>query len=538
VVGGYAEGAASTRALLARAAEVGHVTFLGRLDHAELVAAYRAADVYVSMSEHEGLGVPLLEAMAADVPVLAYGAAAVPETLGGAGLVFDEKHFAALAELALALAFDEGLRGPLLAGQRRRLEAFSRAATESALGEALAAWLPRRVRRPPRRPRVAVVVQRYGPALTGGAEAHARMVAERLAAHAEVEVLTSCARDHLTWANLEQPGASVDGEVRVQRFPVQRPRRMRAFNRLSGQLFGRGQDLVAEERWLREQGPLLVGLEEALTARRDEVDAFLFFTALYAHTVHGLPLVADRALLVPTAHDEPPLAFGVYDEVFRRPRALLCNTEEELAFIRRRFPGAARGRVVGVGVEPLVGRPRRFRDALGVTGPYLLYLGRLEAGKGVLDLVRVHQQLARGYHDAPTLVLAGGGQLDVTGHKLVKAGRLDEGLKWDALAGALAVVVPSRFESLSLVTLEAFSVGTPVLATTGSPVVEGQLRRSGAGVAVDLAEPEAFAAAVKVLADARPELARRARAYAARFTWSRVMDLYLEELERLKKGRR
>jgi glycosyltransferase involved in cell wall biosynthesis len=536
VVGGYAAGHASTRALLARAEAVGGVTLMGRLAHAELVAAYRAADVYVSMSEHEGFGVPLVEAMAAEVPVLAFAAAAVPETLGGAGLAFDEKHFAGLAELALALAHDESLRGPLLEGQRRRLQAFSRRATSEALSRALAGWRPPEPpRRPPRRrPRVAVVVQRYGASLTGGAEAHARMVAQRLADHCQVEVLTSCARDHLTWANLDPPGEERDGRVRVHRFPVRQPRQMRAFNRLSAGLFGRAQDLLTEERWLREQGPLLVGLEEALVARRAEVDAFVFFTALYAPAVHGLPLVADRALLVPTAHDEPPLAFGVYDEVFHRPACLLCNTEEERAFIRRRFPGAARSRVVGVGVEALAGRPERFREAFGIEGPYLLYLGRLEAGKGVLDLVTAHQRVVRGYHDAPTLVLAGGGQLEVRGHKLVKVGRLDEATKWDALAGALAVVVPSRYESLSLVTLEAFAAGTPVLGATASEVVKGQLARSGAGVAVDFAEPEALVAALQVVQAARPELARRARRYAARFTWSRVLDAYLEELDRLK----
>lgn len=103
VVGGYAAGHAAFRALKANAEQVGNVTFLGRVTHGQLVAAYRAGDVYVSMSEHEGFGVPLIEAMAAELPVLAFGAAAVPETMGGAGLVFDEKHFAALAELVLLL---------------------------------------------------------------------------------------------------------------------------------------------------------------------------------------------------------------------------------------------------------------------------------------------------------------------------------------------------------------------------------------------------------------------------------------------------
>jgi glycosyltransferase involved in cell wall biosynthesis len=103
------------------------------VDHADLLACYAAADVFVSMSEHEGFGVPLVEAMLMDVPVLAYGAAAVPDTLGGAGIQFTEKRIGEVAEIAHRLATDDTLRTPVLAGQRRRLAAFSPAAVESAL---------------------------------------------------------------------------------------------------------------------------------------------------------------------------------------------------------------------------------------------------------------------------------------------------------------------------------------------------------------------------------------------------------------------
>jgi glycosyltransferase involved in cell wall biosynthesis len=109
------------------------VVFTGHVEHDDLLACYAAADVFVSMSEHEGFGVPLVEAMLADVPVLAYGAAAVPDTLGGAGLQFTEKNVAEVAELAHSLATDDGLRRPILEGQRRRLSAFAPAAVESTL---------------------------------------------------------------------------------------------------------------------------------------------------------------------------------------------------------------------------------------------------------------------------------------------------------------------------------------------------------------------------------------------------------------------
>jgi glycosyltransferase involved in cell wall biosynthesis len=533
IVGGYAPGHASFRALEARAREVGNVRFAGRVTHEQLVAAYRDADVYVSMSEHEGFGVPLLEAFASDLPVLAFGAAAVPETMGGAGIVFDEKHFAGLAEVVMMLGRDDELRGRLIAGQRARVAQFSLDATAQALSGVLELPARRAPRRRAKR-KVAIVVQRYGPHITGGAEAHARMVAERLTAHAQVEVLTSCARDHLTWANEEPPGPEQDGDVLVHRFPSAAAREMRSFNARSRSLFGRQNDLVAEELWLADQGPRLPGLMEALAFRRDEFDAFIFFTALYAPTAHGLPLVADKALLVPTAHDEPPMAFGLYADAITRARALLCNTPEEAAFLAARFPRAARQRVVGVGVEPLRGDGDAFREQFGLKGPYLLYVGRLEDGKGVGDLVRLHQRLVKHFHDAPTLVLVGSGELRVSGTRVVKTGRVDEQTKWDALAGALAVVVPSRYESLSLLTLEAFAAGTPVLANGASDVLAGQLSRSLAGATFDLSELESFVAALKVVGDARDVLSVRAKEYAQQFTWGRVIDAYVEEIDRLR----
>lgn len=534
VVGGFAAGNEDFKALKQKADRLGGVTFLGRVSHAELVAAYRSADVFVSMSEHEGFGVPLAEAMAADVPVLAFGAAAVPETMGGRGIVFDEKHFAALAELVQLVSTDAELRASLIAGQRERVAELSFCATR----DALARCLPAPAKKAPKktaRPRVAMVVQRFGEELTGGAESLARQVALRLAPHVKLEVLTTCAVDHLTWENELPEGESRDGPLTVHRFPVRRPRRLREFNRLSDSLFGKPLDFVSETHWLAEQGPLAPGLLEAIGARASEFDAFLFFTYLYLPTAWGVPLVASKAVVVPTAHDEAPLSFQAFDDVFSAPRALLCSTPEEAALIERRFPKAARRRIVGSGLEPLPAKPRRFREHFGITGPYLLYLGRMEAGKGVLDLVSRHQALVSAFHDAPSLVLAGAGNVQPRGTRVTCVGRIDEQHKWDALSGALAVVVPSRYESLSLLTLEAFAVGTPVLGNAASDVVVGQLQRSGAGVPFALDDDASFGEAVKRVGVERAAMGKAGKKYAAQFTWDAVIGAYLDEIERIRR---
>jgi glycosyltransferase involved in cell wall biosynthesis len=109
------------------------VVFTGHVPHDELLAYYRSADVFVSMSEHEGFGVPLVESMLLGVPVLAYRATAVPDTLGDAGVLFESKQVAEVAEMAHALASDPALRQGVLAAQRRRLQAFAPEAVEATL---------------------------------------------------------------------------------------------------------------------------------------------------------------------------------------------------------------------------------------------------------------------------------------------------------------------------------------------------------------------------------------------------------------------
>ncbi len=115
--------------------------FTGPVPDADLAAFYRYASVYVSLSEHEGFCVPLLESMAASVPVLAYGATAVPETMGGAGVVFTPKDLEYAAEWLGRLTYDDRLRADIIRGQHTRLEAFSEARLQAHLDAMLAPFV-------------------------------------------------------------------------------------------------------------------------------------------------------------------------------------------------------------------------------------------------------------------------------------------------------------------------------------------------------------------------------------------------------------
>ncbi len=503
--------------------------------HAERVAALRSAHLFLSLAEDDLTGVRLLEAMSAEVPVLAYAAGAVPEVLGGAGLAFTEKRFAFLAELAVRLGEDGAHRARLLAGQRKRLAQATPAAAESHLSAVLKAAGLEGQRRPSRprsrRPRVAVVVQRYGD-VTGGAEALARSVVRRLAPEWDMSVLTTCAKDHLSWKNVFPPGASTLDGVHVRRFATRVARDMTRFNTLSRRLFGRGLDRGDEEQWLAMQGPLVPGLWRHLAEESDRYDGFLAFTYLYACTAWSVPLFASRTLLVPTAHDEPPLAFGCYREVFERPQALLVSTPEELDLISARFHHHAPTRVVGAGVEaPRRVKPDRFRRRFKVARPYLLYVGRVEAGKGIPELLSFHASFRATESDAPDLLLAGDASLKVAGAGVRLLGRIPEQDKWDALAGAVAVVVPSALESLSLLALEAFAVGTPVVANGAGEVMRGQLERSGAGAIYRSAA--SFREAVHLARRKRASLGAKGRAFAQKHRWSDVVQAYREEMGRI-----
>jgi glycosyltransferase involved in cell wall biosynthesis len=393
--------------------------------------------------------------------------------------------------------------------------------------------------RGPRRLRLALVVQRYGPEIDGGAEHECRRVAEALSPYHDIEVLTTCARDYLTWANVYPPGLAVVDGVRVRRFPVDRPRRVRSFGRYADWLYAHPHTFFDEAEWVRRQGPLCLSLVDWIRSHAGDHDGYLFFTYLYLPTILGLPLVADRAILVPTAHDERPIYLDLFRSLFRLPRALVYQVEEERAFVEGRFhTGHLPSAVIGAGVDPPPDpRPGRFRQAAGIEGPFLLYVGRVDVEKGCRELA---DAFLAWHETAPRpmpLLFMGTPALALPRHPAIRSLGFRPGAeKWDALAAATALVMPSPHESFSFVILEAWTQGTPVLATARSPVLRGHLERSGGGLLYDVG-PGDFGPAVERLQGdpaLRQELGRRGRAYVdARYRWPIVTARYLEFLGRV-----
>jgi glycosyltransferase involved in cell wall biosynthesis len=384
-------------------------------------------------------------------------------------------------------------------------------------------------------PRVGLVVQRYGNEVNGGAETLARRVAELLAPHLDLTVLTTCALDYLHWEDHFPPGPADVNGVRVVRFAVPEPRVLEEFERLSAAAYAAPKDTELGRRWIRSQGPHAPELLAHLEREGERYDAVVFVTYLYATTAEALPLVASRSLLLPAMHEEPPLRLHVFDEVFDSARLLLFSTPEELELAQRRFGVEdERARVVGAGVDELgTSDPERFRAERRIERPYALYVGRLDVSKGVVDLVEHHLRYRARRPDGLDLVLVGGGSLPLPAEPwLHRVGFVSEQAKHDALAGASVVVCPSPYESLSLAQIEAWTHGKPTLANAVSPVLVGNSRRSGGGLWYD--SGETYVAMLDALAGAPPlaeAIGRQGRRYArAFFSWDHVRDAWLEAI--------
>lgn len=381
-------------------------------------------------------------------------------------------------------------------------------------------------------PTLLVVVQRYGD-VPGGAEAHARSVVQRLRPHFAIEVATTNSTDYLTWKSDLTAGLDeVDG-VTVRRFPVERPRAWN-FKLYERRAFRGGHTLEDERAFIDAQGPYTPELLEFLFKRGRDYEHVLFFTYIYYPTVLGLPLVPERAVLVPTAHEESAIGLASYKPVFHGPRAIAYNTEEERRMVWRRFRNErVSNEIVGVGVDvPADRSATRFREKYGIGGPYHLYVGRIGVSKGSRELFAHYERWRTSdpAHDV-SLVLIGDAEIAVPKTSgVIHLGRLSEQDKWDALAGCAAFVMPSLLESLSLVTLEAWAAGRPVIVDARSPVLAGMTRRAGAGLAyrtsAEFAEISELLTDDPALAD---RLGRSGAEFVARtYTWPRVIDTYLD----------
>ncbi len=390
--------------------------------------------------------------------------------------------------------------------------------------------------------RLAVVVQRYGTEITGGAELHARLIAERLAARHEVTVLTTCARDYVTWRNDYSRGLSVVDGLPVFRFPVRWARNPTRFGRLQRRVFHREHSAREARAWMDAQGPYTPRLRRWIARHRNDFDYYLCFSYRYWTTYHALQEVHGKGVLIPTAEPDPAVEMPMFRDNFRNARAIMYNSHEERDMIEaqadnRDVPNV----VVGVGiVDPPPVSADRFRVEHGVGGPFLLYIGRIDANKGCEQLfdyyARAYDVMVAQGETPPRLLLAGTAILDIPDHPgITYLGRITDPSKYDGLAACTALVMPSFYESLSMVLLEAWALARPVLVNAHCDVLQGQTRRASGGLWYN--DGAEFVEACRLLS-CDDQLGDRLGAagkhyYDANYTWPVIEDKYEQMLDRL-----
>lgn len=387
--------------------------------------------------------------------------------------------------------------------------------------------------------KLAVVVQRYATDINGGAELHARYIAERLTRHASVEVLTTCARDYVTWKNELPPGEDTVNRVRVRRFPVSSPRSPQQFGALSRKVFDHVHSVADELRWLDSEGPTSPTLIRHIREHAADFDFFLFFSYRYYHAWHGTRTVPSKAVIVPTAERDPAIGLSIFGPILRGARALMYNSPEERALIQHVSQRTGPGVVVGVGSEiPERTQPGRFKRKFQVRRPFALYIGRIDENKGCPEMFAHFQRYAAMYPNGLDLLLIGSSVLTLPQHPRIRhLGFLSEEDKYDALAAADLLIMPSQYESLSMVALEAWAMGRPVLANAKCDVLKGQSIRSNAGLYYDSFEE--FAEALYLLESTGPlggVLGRNGREFFRRhYAWPVIERKYMDMFAQLRK---
>jgi glycosyltransferase involved in cell wall biosynthesis len=389
------------------------------------------------------------------------------------------------------------------------------------------------------RPRIALVAPRFGATVVGGAEAVIREIAIGLVDRGwAVDVLTTCAIDEYSWANELPEGPRTEDGVSVFRFstaPSGSGVGADAHYAIQG-----GQTPSIEHQAAALSFPFRVpGLFRHLLYRGNEYRNVVFAPYLFWTTAACLPLVAERAVLIPCLHDEPFARLEVIRPLLSLPAGCWFLSEPEHELAHRLGPVSRRHVVTGAGVDvPASYDADGFRRRHGLSRPYALYAGRRDAGKGWPWLVEQFAAVLAMDDPGLDLVTIGTGPAHIPpelADRITDLGSVELSDRDNAMAAATVYLQPSLMESFSRSIMEAWLSGTPVLARRGGEVVHWHLERSRGGE--DFADAAELARALRACVDgpvSAREMAKRGRRYVlANYTWPLVLDRMIAELNAL-----
>ncbi|MBW7857021.1 MAG: glycosyltransferase family 4 protein [Leptonema sp. (in: Bacteria)] len=368
--------------------------------------------------------------------------------------------------------------------------------------------------------RIAIVNHRAGSDFSGG-EKLVLEYAKYLNEVADVELITTTAKDYISWANFYDAGLFSEDGIIIRRFTIDKKRDMLSFQRLSKLILfflkmvtqvGQSPASIAGWRklvwlslrhlslhWIKKQGPVSSSLQNYLKDNYNDYDLFIFHTYLYDTSFSGLANTAGKAVLIPTAHAEWPLQLPIWQSRFLNPNlSFIFLSEEEREMMHRWFPGIQDGPVLGCGIhstkdsieiEKLLIQKKSKNETKGQFSQlynldkFVLFTGRIDSEKGCRRLIGLFLAYIEATKSKVKLVLIGSRSMTVPNHpSIVSTGYLNETLLNAALNECSVYAHPSPYESFSFSLLEAMAVGAPVLVTAQSEVLRGHVLRSHGGL--------------------------------------------------------
>ena len=333
--------------------------------------------------------------------------------------------------------------------------------------------------------KIAIINQRYGLEVNGGSELYSRQIAERLIARYDVEVLTSCAVEYVKWSNYYKEGVETINGVTVRRFKTVHKRIPKIFSALDSYMLSNPDaDVETSDKWIENMGPYCPELVEYVDEHQDEYEAIIVVTYLYYTAVKSIVRIKDKAIFIPTAHQEPFIHFDMYKKVFGAADAFVFLTDEEKDLVHAIFHNEdVPYEVMGVGVDvPAQVDSGRFKKKYNLD-EYIIYVGRIDEGKDCPRIFKYFLEYKKRNKNNLKLVLMGKAVCDIPkSPDIISLGFVSDEDKFDGIKGAKALILPSKFESLSISVLEAMTLSIPVIVNGICDVLKGHCVKSNGGL--------------------------------------------------------
>ena len=388
--------------------------------------------------------------------------------------------------------------------------------------------------------KILFVVQRYGLEVNGGSEAYCRQVAEKLSEIYDLSILTTCAEDYITWENKYNEGIEIINNVTVIRKKVKKTRNQKEFLKITKKLNNEKENIELGEKWEEAQGPYSPDLINFLEENKNNYECFIFMTYLYYSTYFGIKIAPEKSILVPTAHDEPTIYYKIFEDVFKIPKVILYLTEAEKIFVQNKFKNEnICSDVIGVGIDINENAPDiDLKKNFGINDEYVIYIGRIDESKGCKEMFEYFLEYKKIYNSNLKLVLAGKSAMEIPKNKdIVTLGFVSEDEKVNLIRKSKLLMLPSKFESLSLSTLEAMYLKVPVLLNGKCEVLKQHAILSNGGLYYE--NKWEFIEALNYLIgnfEVSERMGENGRKYVdENYKWDIVMKKLVECIEKFKK---